>query len=183
MPAIMMTGYGEVPMVVRAVRAGAIDFLEKPCAWEQLKESIDLALKLDALSRKVTQQLSAIDERLALLTPQERRVMELLVAGKPNKAIAGRLNISLRTVEFRRARMLQVLDVRCVSEVVGVKVARDRLVGQSTRPFNEWTDGLSVDLVSACDFDLCPAWIRQSPRASMLDVTVPVDSGVALSAV
>ncbi len=182
MPAIMMTGYGEVPMVVRAVRAGAIDFLEKPCAWEQLKESIDLALKLDALSRKVTQQLSAIDERLALLTPQERRVMELLVAGKPNKAIAGRLNISLRTVEFRRARVLQVLDVRNVSEVVAVKVARDRLAGQSTRPFNEWTDVLGGGSPADCDFDLCPAWIQESPAAAFPDVAPRVESSLALGA-
>ena len=87
LPAIVVTAYGEVSMVVRAVRAGAIDFLEKPCVWDELKGSIDLALKLDALSRKVAQQLSAIDERLALLTPQERRVMEMLIEGKPNKEV------------------------------------------------------------------------------------------------
>lgn len=169
-------------MVVRAVRAGAIDFLEKPCDSVQLNRSIDLAFRLDALNRKVVQQLSAIDGRLALLTPPERRVMELLVAGRPNKAIAAELDLSLRTIEFRRARVLQVLDVRSVSEVVAVKVARDRLVGQSTRPFNEWTDGLGGDSPADCDFDLCPAWIQESPAAAFPDVAPRVESSLALGA-
>ncbi|MCH8042528.1 MAG: response regulator transcription factor [Planctomycetes bacterium] len=182
LPAIVVTGYGEIPMVVRAIRAGAIDFLEKPCDSVQLNRSIDLAFRLDALNRKVVQQLSAIDGRLALLTPPERRVMELLVAGRPNKAIAAELDLSLRTIEFRRARVLQVLDVRSVSEVVAVKVARDRLVVQSTRPFNEWTDGLGVGSPADCDFDLCPAWIQESPAAAFPDVAPTVESSLALGA-
>ena len=183
LPAIVVTGYGEVPMVVRAFRAGAVDFLEKPCAWGQLKRSISFALRLDALHQKVVQQLSAIDGRLALLTPQEKRVMELLVEGKPNKAIASKLDVSLRLVEFRRARVLQALDVRCVSMVVAVKVARDCLLQQSTRPFNEWTVGRGSDSPANCDFDLCPAWIHESPAAAIPHVAPLIESSVALSVV
>lgn len=182
LPAIVVTGYGEIPMVVRAIRAGAIDFLEKPCDSVQLNRSIDLAFRLDALNRKVVQQLSVIDGRLTLLTPQERRVMELLVAGKPNKVIAAKLDISLRTVEFRRARVLQALDVRCVSMVVAVQVVRDHLVEQLTRPFNEWTDGLGGDSPADCDFDLCPAWVHGSAAAAIPGVTPALESSLALGA-
>jgi FixJ family two-component response regulator len=183
LPTIVVTGHGEVPLVVRAVRSGAIDFLEKPFKWDQLKGSIDLALKLDAMNRKIARQLSAIDERLALLTPQEHRVMEMLVAGRPNKTIAAESDISLRTVEFRRARVLQVFDARCVSEVVAVKIIRGRLLEQTNRPFNEWIDGMDNATTAACDFDLCPSWIHRSSTAAMPVVAPDVEAGIALNIV
>ena len=109
--------------------------------------------------------------------------MEMLVAGKPNKVIAAEFDVSLRTVEFRRARVLRILDVRSVSEVVAVNSVRDCLAGQSNRPFCESADSLEVESHATRDFDLCPAWIHQSSTAAIPDVAAPVESDVALSAV
>lgn len=179
LPAIVVSANAEVPMAVRALRSGAIDFLEKPCVWPKLKASIDQALNLDALSRKVMRQFSAIEERLALLSPQEQHVMEMLIAGRPNKSIAAKLDISLRTVEFRRARVLQVLEVQSISAVVAVNVVHDHLMRRSSRPLNEWTNARGFDAQVSPSFTLCPDWIHQPSGDQAPSVAASTEPGPA----
>ena len=106
LPVIVMTGHGDVPLAVKAMRAGAIDFLEKPFDEDALVASVRRALeqRSQSLSRDIAAQ--AAREQLALLTEREHQVLDLLVVGKPNKVIAYELDISPRTVEIHRARVM-----------------------------------------------------------------------------
>ncbi|MTW17888.1 response regulator [Rhodoplanes serenus] len=102
MPVIIITGHGDVPMAVRAMRTGAIDFIEKPLNNQVLIERIDEALRLATTRHAAAQEIGAIRARLATLTTREREVAGLVAAGKQNKAIAHALGISLKTVEIHR---------------------------------------------------------------------------------
>jgi len=106
LPAIVITGHGDIPMAIKAMKVGAIDFIEKPTPQERLIASIDLALlqASDATKRSVSQEAAAAS--IAALTPRERAVMELVVQGLPNKQIAYSLDISQRTVETHRAAVM-----------------------------------------------------------------------------
>ena len=113
-PVIVMTGHADVPLAVRAMKAGAIDFIEKPFGDEVLLASIDGALK-----RKPQAATDpALMERLDSLTPREREVLELLVIGHPNKVIAHRLDISPRTVEIHRAHVMEKMKAKSLPELV-----------------------------------------------------------------
>ena len=111
-PLIMLTGHGDVRMVVRAMQQGAADFLEKPFHPNQLRESIRKAIELDAHWREQQAQRADLDQRLARLTPDEREVMQRIVAGKTNKVIAAELDVSVRTVQFRRSSIMEKLQVK-----------------------------------------------------------------------
>lgn len=120
-PAIVITGEGEVQTAVRAMRAGAVDFLEKPFAAERLLAAIDLALAHPGQAYRERDAITAA-ERLAVLSPRERTVLDALVAGHQNKQIAFDLGISIRTVEVHRARMMHRLGVRQLAEAVRLVV-------------------------------------------------------------
>ena len=112
-PVIVMTGHADVPLAVRAMKAGAVDFIEKPFGDEAILASIEGALK-----RKPQVADPALLERLDSLTPREREVLELLVIGHPNKVIAYRLDISPRTVEIHRAHVMEKMKAKSLPELV-----------------------------------------------------------------
>ena len=112
-PVIVMTGHADVPLAVRAMKAGAADFIEKPFGDEAILASIEGALK-----RKPRVTDPALLERLESLTPREREVLELLVIGHPNKVIAHRLDISPRTVEIHRAHVMEKMKAKSLPELV-----------------------------------------------------------------
>jgi two-component system response regulator FixJ len=123
LPVIFMTGFGEVPLAVEAMKAGAVDFVEKPSTLAVLKDCIDRALAIGAASQQAAAEAALARERIERLTPRERDVLRLLVAGKPNKIIAFELAISPRTVEIHRARVMDKMAVRSLSELVRLSLA------------------------------------------------------------
>jgi two-component system response regulator FixJ len=118
-----MTGHGDVPIAVRAMKAGAVDFVEKPFTEDIIVEIVCRAIEQAALSRRHHSDTTAAVARLALLTPREREVLEGLVAGLPNKTIGYDLGISARTVEIHRARVMEKMQVRSLSALVRLAMA------------------------------------------------------------
>jgi RNA polymerase sigma factor (sigma-70 family) len=117
LPIIFVTGHGDVPMAVEAVKNGAFHFLEKPFKDEQLLRLIDEASRQSVPATEHAQRLCAA-ARLATLTQREREVMDLVVHGRKNKQIADALGISIKTVEAHRARAMEKMDVSSVAELV-----------------------------------------------------------------
>jgi FixJ family two-component response regulator len=117
-PIIIITGHGDVPMAVEAVKAGAFDFIEKPFRDQVLLDDIRKAIEIDAQTRRKQAERDDIMARIALLTPREREVMDLLVIGKSNKGIAYELGISQKTVDFHRAHVLEKMGVDSVVQLV-----------------------------------------------------------------
>ncbi len=118
LPIIIISGHGDVPMAVRAMKAGVLDFIEKPFNQQVLLERISDALKRDARDRKERQRQDDIQSRLDLLTAREREVMELVVAGLTSREIAERLGVSPKTVEVHRNHLMDKLKVAGVVELV-----------------------------------------------------------------
>ena len=116
-PVIILTGHGDIPMAVRAVKNGAVDFLEKPVNDEVLIERIQHAIALDARRRVQRARRAEIHGRLRSLTSRERQVMKLILAGKANKQIAVELGIADKTVESHRKRVLHKMGVRGAVEL------------------------------------------------------------------
>ncbi len=117
-PLIIVTGYAEVTAAVEAMKQGAFDFVEKPINGHQFLEKLQAAL---ALSRQLHQKrldLSARDARIALLTPKEQEVLQAVLEGLPSKDIASKLNLSVRTVENHRARIMEKLRVNSAMELM-----------------------------------------------------------------
>ena len=112
LPVIMLTGHGDIAMAVRAVKLGALDFLEKPVHDQLLVQCVRAALELDARRRAQRQQARDIAARLDTLTPREREVMNLVVTGKANKQIAAELQVTEKTIEVHRKRVMQKMGVR-----------------------------------------------------------------------
>lgn len=117
-PAIIITGFGNVPTAVRAMQAGAVDFLEKPFDDAVLLERIRQSLTLDAEWRAWQAETAATVRRLASLTPGEREILDLLVAGKPDRDIAALLGLAPGVVRARRARILDKMAVTSTLELV-----------------------------------------------------------------
>jgi two-component system CheB/CheR fusion protein len=107
LPSIMITGNSDVPMAVEAMKAGALDFIEKPIGREELLVSIDRALELSQDSNKLQEWRESAATHLAGLTPRQREVMDRVLAGEPSKNIATDLGISQRTVENHRASIMK----------------------------------------------------------------------------
>jgi two-component system response regulator FixJ len=122
-PLIVITGHGDVPLAVRAMKAGAVDFIEKPFASEAILGSLDTALSRLAAPSEQDPTAAAAEAKLALLSPREREVLEGLLAGLPNKTIAYDLAISPRTVEIHRARVMDKMGARSLSELVRLALA------------------------------------------------------------
>jgi two-component system response regulator FixJ len=123
LPVITVTGHGDVPLAVRAMRAGAVDFIEKPFDDELLLQSIKQALLLRKESRGQASFAQAATARIGLLTERERQVLECLVAGKANKVIAYELDISPRTVEIHRAHVMEKMQAKSLSDVIRLALA------------------------------------------------------------
>jgi two-component system, LuxR family, response regulator FixJ len=121
LPVIVMTGAGDIRTAVRAMKAGAVDFIEKPCDDEQLLAAIELTFAQRGVGDREREAADAV-QRVALLSQREREVLDALVAGRPNKLIAFDLGISVRTVEVHRARMMDRLGVRQLAEAVRLAV-------------------------------------------------------------
>jgi FixJ family two-component response regulator len=117
-PVIFITGKGDIPMTVRAMRAGAVDFLTKPLRNEELLRSIARAEQQDAIFRRASAELAAIHARIATLTPREREVLAHVVAGRLNKQIAYDLGTAEKTIKFHRSAMLKKLGVRSIAGLV-----------------------------------------------------------------
>lgn len=115
-------------MAVTAVKAGAVDFLEKPLDDEVLLERIHQALAYDANQRQSELNRAQSDARLARLTPREKEVMQLVVAGLSNKQIAAELKISHRTVEIYRARVMNKLETKSLCELIRIAMATEERV-------------------------------------------------------
>jgi two-component system response regulator FixJ len=118
LPIIFITGHGDVPMSVRAMRAGAIDFLPKPFHDQDLLDAIQRAIARDAELRAARAVRSAVVRRVALLTPREREVLVLVTAGKMNKQIAAQLGASEKTIKVHRARVMKKMGADSVAELV-----------------------------------------------------------------
>jgi FixJ family two-component response regulator len=110
-PIIFLSAHGDVPLAVRAMRGGAIDFLQKPPNSQVFLECVRRALASDRQARQERAETAVVNERLAALTDREREVLERLVAGQSNKAIARDLDVSYKTVEAHRARVMRKMQV------------------------------------------------------------------------
>jgi len=117
-PVIVITGHGDVPMAVRAVQAGAVDFIEKPFNDQALLDSVHRALELDARQRGQARELAEIRRRVESLTKREQEVMRLVVNGLRNKMIANELHVSQSTVEAHRAKVMEKMGARTLSELM-----------------------------------------------------------------
>lgn len=121
-PVIIITGHGDVPMSVRAMKAGAIDFIEKPFNDEMLLDSIRNALSLDEDQRDLQAEMAELASRLAHLTPREHEVMNMVTNGKSNKEIANTLGVSAKTVEAHRAKVMEKMQAQSLAELVRMSI-------------------------------------------------------------
>lgn len=133
-PIIFVSGHGDIPMAVRAVHRGAVDFLQKPFTDSQLLARVHTALELDADQRREDSQTADVRRRLEELTPRELDVLKHLVDGKPNKLIARALDVSPRTVEIHRSRVLQKMGMDNASQVVRIVLEAGVSLEQDDRP-------------------------------------------------
>lgn len=117
-PIVFVTGHGDVPTAVSALKGGAVDFIQKPFDYRIAVQVVEKAIARDADARAQRESRSELDARLALLTAREREVLERVVEGKQNKLIAGELEISIKTVEAHRAKGMEKLGVTSVAELV-----------------------------------------------------------------
>ena len=120
LPVIFLTGHGDVPTAVAAVKRGAFDFVEKPFSDNALVDRIELALQRSETAIRARLQHQAVQARLSELTERERDVMRLVIEGRPNKLIADDLDISVRTVEVHRARVFEKMDVKSAVELANL---------------------------------------------------------------
>lgn len=122
LPVIFLTGHGDIPTSVKAIKAGAVDFLTKPVKRAGLLDAIAHAREEGERLREHARRSQTAHERVATLTPRERDVMDLAIGGLANKEIARRLNISHRTVEIHKARILRKTGIRSVVELARIVV-------------------------------------------------------------
>jgi FixJ family two-component response regulator len=127
LPVILMTGFGDIPMSVKGMKAGAVDFLTKPIRDQDLLDAVAVAIRMDQRRRQEVGQLAALRERYELLTPRERQVMALIASGLMNKQAANELSISEATVKMHRGSAMRKLRARSVAtlariaEVLGIE--------------------------------------------------------------
>lgn len=131
LPLIFITGHGDVQMAVRAMRRGAFDFLLKPFHDQELLDRIHHALKLDAQLYEEQTERARIRNHLDSLTPRERQVMDLVVQGHANKVIASRLDLSQRTVELHRAKVMDKMEASSLAQLVRIAT---RIEGSQIQP-------------------------------------------------
>lgn len=117
LPIIMMTAYAEVPMAVRALRSGAVDFIEKPLDGQVVLDRLQQAIAKDLAARQVEAERVEVRERMERLTPRQRAVLDGLIAGKPSKVIAAELGVSASTVDVHRGRLMERLQARSLPDL------------------------------------------------------------------
>jgi FixJ family two-component response regulator len=117
-PVIFMTGHGDIPMSVQAMKAGAVDFLPKPFRDQDMLDAVATALERDRQQRRAANQLSDLQARFETLTQREREVMSLVAAGLMNKQIAGELGISEITVKIHRGQVMRKMGARSLADLV-----------------------------------------------------------------
>ncbi len=122
LPVIIISGYGEVRTAVDALKAGAVDFLEKPFSEQVLLDRVWQAIKSDHAARRDRAERAAFGENLRKLTPRERQVMDLVVAGKSNREIAEQLTLSPKTVEVHRAQVMKKTQAATLADLIRVAV-------------------------------------------------------------
>ena len=122
MPVLFITGHGDVPMAVQAMKEGAFEFIQKPFRDQDLLDRINHALKQDAENRSTVARRAEVQHRLQTLTPRERQVMDMVVDGAANKVIAIDLNLSERTVEIHRAKVMEKMGARSVAHLVKLQL-------------------------------------------------------------
>ena len=120
LPAIFLTGHGDVPLAVATLKKGAFDFFEKPFNDNDLATRVEEAMRLDAAQRAANASADSVKSRLATLTTRERQIMELVLLGKFNKVIADELTISMRTVEVHRANLFDKMKVKTAVELANL---------------------------------------------------------------
>ena len=118
LPIVFMTGHGTVPMSVRAMKAGAVDFLQKPFDDQVLLDSVQKAIDLDRQSRAAQAERREIERRIKTLTPREQEVFRLVVSGLLNKHVAGELGTSEKTVKVQRAKVMQKMQADSLADLV-----------------------------------------------------------------
>jgi FixJ family two-component response regulator len=132
LPAIVITGYADVPMAVKAMQSGAMTFLEKPCQDQELWQAIQQALDKEKSLQSLRRQKGDIEGRLATLTEDEVSVLRKLLEGLPNKRIAVDLDIGLRTVELRRSNIMKKMQAASLPELVRMAILIGFLPAGST---------------------------------------------------
>ena len=125
LPIIFITGHGDIPMAVEAMRRGALDFVRKPFREQNVLDRINEALDLDAGKRKILLDRQQVLDRMGNLSEREREVLELVALGKMNKVVAADLGISERTVEVHRANVMKKLGVETLAQLVRVKITAE----------------------------------------------------------
>ena len=128
-PIVFITGHGDIPMAVEAMKRGAIDFIRKPFRDQELLDRIHAALNADEDQRGAYDNLTAIRERVASLTPREHEVFERVAEGQANKVVAIELGISERTVEIHRSQVMQKTEARTLADLVRMKLTLDQADG------------------------------------------------------
>jgi FixJ family two-component response regulator len=118
LPIIFLTGHGDIPMSVQAMKRGALDFLTKPVNDEDLLQAVHVAIDKDRLQRQTRAEVTEIQQRLATLTPREREVMEHVISGQLNKQTAADLGTVEKTIKVHRARVMEKMKVQSVAELV-----------------------------------------------------------------
>lgn len=122
-PVVFITGHGDVPMAVEAMQHGAVDFIQKPFRDQDLLDRINQALEKDRDNRAGLRERDSIRAHIADLTPREKEVLDLVTAGKANKVIAGDLDVSQRTVEIHRARVMEKMGASSLAHLVRMVIA------------------------------------------------------------
>lgn len=117
-PIIIITGHGDVPMAVRAVQSGAVDFIEKPFNDQALLDSVHRAIEKDSQQRGEASRLAEIQARVESLTPREMEVLKLVAGGKRNKVIAAEIHVSQSTVEAHRAKVMEKMEAKSLSDLM-----------------------------------------------------------------
>lgn len=129
MPVILMTGHGDIPMSVRAMKAGAVDFLPKPFRDQEMLDAVTTALSKDAARRAEGGKVEAIKAAYETLSPRERQVMALVTAGKMNKQVAGDLNLSEITVKIHRGAAMRKMGAKTLANLVRMAEALNLRAG------------------------------------------------------
>jgi RNA polymerase sigma factor (sigma-70 family) len=129
-PVIIITGHGDVPMAVRAVQSGAVDFIEKPFRDQILLDSVHRAIEMDAERRGEASRKSEIRDHLDQLTPREREVLDLVVSGMRNKNISQQLGITLSTVEAHRSRVMEKMEADSLSHLMRMMLTLEQDYGK-----------------------------------------------------
>jgi FixJ family two-component response regulator len=158
LPVIFITGHGDIPMTVRAMRAGAVDFLPKPFGKDDLLAAIRRALESAAHDREGRDEVAAIRRRAALLTPREREVLALVVSGMLNKQVGGHIGVSEKTVKFHRGNVMQKMAADSLAELVRM-AERIGITGQPS-------SGPSADPANSHTPSHATVNVRLGPRSS-----------------